>query len=266
MPRTAGSAQCADGPRLAGPRQLAVEWGGHQLGCPPDLRCSGRPGDAPRGAALVQGWELLGQPATKSTSAHTRGGVAIIAILHPGAENASHRHQYQHGGGGFGAAALKRGRYELTVVSLYLGVSGPTNSHVLAELISYMRNVREPWIVGGDFNIPPDEFMGTNVVQVMRGAVLCTGEPTCNIGTELDYVVVSRCLEGRSNLQLAQRSKRGAVPPNRASQRGLVAAGARWRPCMALGTVPQVRGGLCQSVRPGQLVVAYSQRPGRLRL
>ena len=40
--------------------------------------------------------------------------------------------------------------------------------------------------------------MDMSIAQVMGGVVLCAGEPTCNVGTELDYVIVSRCLEGRS--------------------------------------------------------------------
>ena len=76
-------------------------------------------------------------------------------------------------------------------------------------------------------------------------------------------MVVSRCLEGRSNLQLAQRSKRGAAPKPGKSTR---TCGSRCKMEALHGTgyrPHKSEEGLCQSVRPGQLVVAYSQRPGR---
>ena len=74
-------------------------------------------------------------------------------------------HFYQHEGAGFVAGGLRRGKVDLTVISLYLrdseGLSGPVNSKILGELITFVRNTPEPWILGGGWNVEPDEVANT---------------------------------------------------------------------------------------------------------
>ena len=58
-------------------------------------------------------------------------------------------------------------------------------------------------VVGGDWNCPIQEFLGTNVCQALKLRVIGTGLPTCG-DNELDYLCVSECVEGKISLELSE--------------------------------------------------------------
>ena len=109
---------------------------------------------------------------------------------------------------GFEAIGLRAGGLDYTLIVLYLkdteGPTGPRNAEILANLVSYVRSLPEPWVVGGDFNCSPEDLLELSMVQVMRGRLVATGEITCTqgVGAELDFVIVSRALEPYVSLEV----------------------------------------------------------------
>ena len=65
---------------------------------------------------------------------------------------------------------------------------------VLARQITFLKNTPEPWILGGDWNVEPEEIESTPLLQTMRGTLVASGEATTNWGSELDFAVVNRGL------------------------------------------------------------------------
>ena len=102
---------------------------------------------------------------------------------------------------------LRTSGLDLTLVSLYLqcssGLSGKVNSKILAALIDFRLQVKGPFVVGGDWSCPIQEFLGMNICRALKLRVLGTGRPTCG-DSELDFLRVSECMEGGINLELLE--------------------------------------------------------------
>ncbi|CAE7453123.1 unnamed protein product, partial [Symbiodinium sp. KB8] len=100
-------------------------------------------------------------------------------------------------GAGYEAIGVQAQGLTYTLISLYLkdteGPTGPRNAQILASLVAYVRELPEPWIIGGRL--------------ITAGEITCTqGE-----GNELDFVLVSRCIEAAVTLTVdwQEMSRRG---------------------------------------------------------
>lgn len=97
-------------------------------------------------------------------------------------------HHFDHEGNGFLANVLQRQNWEVVLVSIYLkcgeDINSKANAIVLGALAAFLGELAVPWIVVGDFQVPPAQWQGHHLVQ--------TGQPTLITGAELDYVVASR--------------------------------------------------------------------------
>ena len=105
-------------------------------------------------------------------------------------------HSYDLEGNGFLANVLQRQHFELVLVTLYLKCGDDLNSHanstILGELAAFLQELAIPWLVIGDFQVPPGQWDGRNLLNVLRAEVICSGQPTMVTGAEIDYLLASR--------------------------------------------------------------------------
>ena len=92
------------------------------------------------------------------------GGLMSVAPKH---RNVRHLLQFLVDGCGFLAVVLRTVGVDVVLVTIYLkcveGLHGPTNSEILASLVSFVRTLDQPWIVGGDFNVSPEAVSYTHL-------------------------------------------------------------------------------------------------------
>ena len=185
-----------------------------------------------RGTVEALQWKLIGQEAFLGETGSRIGGVAWVARKH---RNVWTKHSFLLEGAGYEAIGVQAQGLTYTMISLYLkdteGPTGPRNAQILASLVAYVRELPEPWVIGGDWNCTPHVFMQCSVCQVMRGRLITAGEITCTQGegNELDFVLVSRCIEAAVTLTVDWQ-----VPWKPHAALKLVVAGAgvtdpRWR-------------------------------------
>ena len=71
-------------------------------------------------------------------------------------------HTYDLEGNGFLANVLQRQQWELVLVALYLkcgeDLNSRANSTILGELAAFLQELAIPWIVVGDFQVPPGQW------------------------------------------------------------------------------------------------------------
>ena len=110
-------------------------------------------------------------------------------------------------GTGFLANVLQRQQMELVLVSLYLkcgeDLNSQANSTILGQLAAFLQELATPWIVAGDFQVPPTQWEGHNLMNVLKAEVICTGQPpTMMSGAELGYLIVSRSVAPFINIKV----------------------------------------------------------------
>ena len=124
-------------------------------------------------------------------------GVAVAARAHIGLADpaaspgiaAEHRFRLKH------VSACCRGG--LHVGSAYfhclVGADGELNINLLHAIASQLAGINGPWVIGADWNFTPSELAGTGWLELVGGAIVAPGGPTCN-GKVYDYFVVSKSL------------------------------------------------------------------------
>ena len=100
-------------------------------------------------------------------------------------------HHYDLNGNGFLANVLQRQHWELVLVSIYLKCGEDLNSHVLGQLAAFLTELAVPWVVLGDFQVPPEQWEGHNLLNVLKAEVVSCGQSTVTTGGELDYALAS---------------------------------------------------------------------------
>ena len=177
-------------------------------------------------------WKLIGQEAFLGATGSRLGGVAWVARRH---RNVWTKHSFLLEGAGYEAIGVQAQGLTYTLISLYLkdteGPTGPRNAQILASLVAYVRELPEPWIIGGDWNCTPRVFMQSSVCQVMRGRLVTAGEITCTQGegNELDFVLVSRCIEAAVTLTVDWQVPWKPHAALRLTVAGAGVANPRWR-------------------------------------
>ena len=86
--------------------------------------------------------------------------------------------------------------WEIVLVSIYLkcgeDLNSPANSTVLGALAAFLQELAVPWLVVGDFQVPPERWEGRNLLNVLKAELACSGQPTMINGAEIDYLLASR--------------------------------------------------------------------------
>ena len=115
-------------------------------------------------------------------------------------------HSYDLEGNGFMANVLQRQQLELVIVSLYLkcgeDLNSKANSTILGQLAAFIQELAVPWIVLGDFQVPPAQWEGHNLLNVLKAEVICSGQSTMINGAEIDYLLASRTVTPFISLQV----------------------------------------------------------------
>ena len=110
-------------------------------------------------------------------------------------QSAYQLHQFDLEGNGFLANVLQRQKWEIVLVSIYLkcgeDLNSQANATILGELAAFLRELAVPWIVIGDFQVPPEQWQGHHLLNVLKADVVSTGQPTLITGSEIDYVLAS---------------------------------------------------------------------------
>ena len=88
-----------------------------------------------------------------------------------------------------------------------------TNQAILTELAAYLGTIRGPWIVGGDWNVTPQQLQSASWDNIVKGAMKQPTEPTCT-GKVYDYFVVSKAIE--ASVVAATRLENGGFSPHSA--------------------------------------------------
>ncbi len=152
------------------------------------------------GAARSLKWNVAIQPALVTAAESTSGGTAVGAKSHIGIAPPCHPPPYTLGGasGRFSCqhvGAMLRGGLHLASIWLFptVGIGARCNLDFLQEVGGYLRSLRAPWILGGDFNGEPEELQASGWLNLVDGQIVCAALPTCN-GSRYDYFVVARCL------------------------------------------------------------------------
>lgn len=93
---------------------------------------------------------------------------------------------------------LQRQNWEVVLISIYLKCGEDLNSNanatVLGALAAFLGELAVPWLVVGDFQVPPEQWHGHQLLNVLKAKVVHTGQPTMITGAEIDYVLASRSL------------------------------------------------------------------------
>ena len=91
-------------------------------------------------------------------------------------------HQWDQAGNGFQANVLQRQNWEVVLVSIYLkcgeDLNSTANAAVMGELAAFLGELAVPWVVVGDFQVPPAQWHGHQLLNVLKAEVVRTGQPT----------------------------------------------------------------------------------------
>ncbi len=159
-------------------------------------------------------WSLAAEPARLTDANAYSAGVGIAVRSHIGHAAAADEATFEccasrvvvtHMG-----AVCKGGIF---LVSAYLWCSEGASARNLALLQAIgqrIRQLRGPWVMAADFNLPPGVLTGTGWLRLVQGAIISTGQATCK-DAELDYFVVDKRLKD-SVLGVARIHDTGSKP------------------------------------------------------
>ena len=151
------------------------------------------------------GWKMKLSPARCTGEGGTEGGVGIATLPHFGLSSI-HQHDKWLAGHRHRAAAMHFGgvlKGGIMVLSTYLQHSvgmSPENWSTLLAIGETVRAMDRPFVIGGDFNMSPEELERSGWVQAIGGTIVRSGQWTCRYrkedteGNELDYFVVDSSL------------------------------------------------------------------------
>lgn len=138
-------------------------------------------------------WKAAIGPGNVTAKDGLKAGVAVAARAHIGMADAGGNHgdtsrcTVKH------CSIIIRGGVNVGPVYLHctVGVGNPGNLAILHDLGEQLMEGGRPFIVGGDWQGPPETLAETGWLDVVDGFVVRPALPTCN-GRCLDYFVVSR--------------------------------------------------------------------------
>ena len=149
-------------------------------------------------AARGLGWSAAASPAKRVGDVHGSGGCAVATRRgngirpHPNEiikDGFAHRAKFAWVAG-FVPGVIHMGSVDL-IDSVGLA---PENLEVLQEVAIALKQLKGPWILGGDWNVTPQVLAASNWVTIIGGVIVAPAVPTCN-GSTYDFVVVDKRLQ-----------------------------------------------------------------------
>ncbi|CAE7233951.1 unnamed protein product [Symbiodinium natans] len=110
-------------------------------------------------------------------------------------------------GCGYVIVALRSKGVDFNWISLYLesgtGLDSPVNDLILTSLTQHLSLLQGMWVVGGDFNVPIQDFLNSRYEERWQGRVVGSGSPTAGGDSEIDFFVVHPSLQSLSTVRLS---------------------------------------------------------------
>ena len=153
--------------------------------------------EAAHRAARKAKWNLLAPEAATTAKGNTSAGVALATRVGFGMAGGEAMESGEHDRTrveGRHVGILCRGGVHIFSVYLHTaqGLSDP-NKELLKQLARLVKMTRGPWIIGGDWNLPPEALAEAGWVDEVEGKIIATKAPTCG-AARLDYFVIDRRL------------------------------------------------------------------------
>jgi hypothetical protein len=152
--------------------------------------------DAEQRALRKEGWNAVINPAWRTAADAGSAGVGVAVRASVGI----HPHEgfvpdeFAHRICAVWVGGVTRGG--IHVVSVYLHDSeglSERNLALLEMLVAALRTLRGPWVVGGDWNLTPEQVSSTNILEIMCGQIVAPTMPTCHQSV-YDYFIVPKCI------------------------------------------------------------------------
>ena len=150
-----------------------------------------------RTAGRRLGWSCSASPALPSEAGPASGGCVVAArrgtgIAAPDEELVPRhmRHRFHVAK----VAAVMRGGLHVGAIYLKDSVGlHDENLDVLQMVAGALRSLRGPWLIGGDWNVPPAALLATGWLALVGGVIVAQDAPTCGSNV-YDYFVVAQGL------------------------------------------------------------------------
>jgi hypothetical protein len=148
--------------------------------------------------AAREGWSLSVEPANLTAAGSTSAGVAVGVRGHIGMALPRRREPCSELDGRIQArwvGAVCKGGIHLISAYFHTGEGlSQRNLDMMHHVARLIASLRGPWVIGGDFNLPPDVVRSCGWLSLVAGVIAAPGEATCNEQT-YDYFIVSETLK-----------------------------------------------------------------------
>ena len=128
-------------------------------------------------------------------------------MVFPGHQNIHLKDQFVIEGCGWMACQMELERYNLNLIGMYAkcgeGIQRQTNQQLWSRLVTYVRHLKEPYMILGDFNVEPNALAETHLLEHMEAEIVAAGEETTLHGSELDWTIVSKSISVGAALRLS---------------------------------------------------------------
>ena len=143
---------------------------------------------------VESGWKGSYSPAALSEAGGTRAGVFAVARRHlnPVDEILGQHPRWN-------SVFIRRKGFDLLMLVAYFkdgGLYQDENFELMRELVAVVRSVVCPWLLAADFNVAPQVLFESGFARRLQGCIVPAGKPTIASGNELDYLIVSKSLQG----------------------------------------------------------------------
>ena len=152
----------------------------------------------------TRGWKTIAVEAHATEKGGTNGGLMLVF---PGHQHIHLKDQFVIEGCGWMACQMELENYNLNLIGMYAkcgeGIQGQTNQQLWSRLVAYVRHLKEPFMILGDFNVEPSDLAESYVMDHMEAEIVAAGEETTLHGSELDWAIVSKTISVGAAINLS---------------------------------------------------------------
>ena len=143
---------------------------------------------------VESGWKGSYSPAAPSEAGGTRAGVFAVARKHLNPVD-----EFQRVHPRWNSIFIRRKGCDLLLLVAYFkdgGLYQEENYELMRELLAAVHSVTCPWVIAADFNLAPQVLFESGFARKFHGVIVDVKMPTIATGSELDYLIVSKILQG----------------------------------------------------------------------
>ncbi|CAE7468448.1 unnamed protein product, partial [Symbiodinium sp. CCMP2456] len=143
---------------------------------------------------VESGWKGSYSPAAPSDAGGTRAGVFAVARKHLNPVD-----EFQGVHPRWNSIFIRRKGCDLLLLVAYFkngGLHQEENYELMRELLAAVHSVTCPWVIAADFNLAPQVLFESGFARKLQGVIVDAKMPTIATGSELDYLIVSKSLQG----------------------------------------------------------------------